>query len=64
MAFAANTIKLGAAQLIFAEADIEEVMIGGKVAGYKAAIDGVTHENIGLTALCKILWESQRKRVG
>ena len=63
MAFAKNTIRLGAAQLIFTEAAIEEVMIGKKVAGYKAAIDEVTYESTGLTTLCKILWESQRKRI-
>jgi|GEM_PF-2170956 len=60
MAFAKDTIKLGAARLIFTGADIQEVTIGGQVAGYKASIDGVTHENVGLTALCKTLWESQR----
>ena len=61
MTFANDTIKLKAAQSIFADADIQEVKIGGQVVGYKAAIDGVTHENVGLTALCKTLWESQRK---
>ena len=62
MAFAKDTIKLGAAQTIFAGADIQEIRIADRVAGYRATIDGQTTENTSLTALCAALWKSQVKR--
>ena len=61
MAFPKDTIRLCTAKTIFADAVIEEVLIGGKVAGYKATICGKTYEDTGLTALCETLWESRKK---
>ena len=60
MAFAKDTIKLGAAQLIFAGADIQEIRILDRVAGYRATVNGQTIEDTGLTALCATLWKSQK----
>ena len=60
MAFATDTIRLGAAQAIFVGADIQEIRIGDRVAGYRATVDGQTIENTGLTALCATLWKSQK----
>lgn len=53
MAYAKNTIKLGAAQVIFSNYNIEELSIGGKVAGYSAVVHGQKIEETGLTRLCK-----------
>ena len=61
MAFATDTIRLGAAQAIFVGADIQEIRIGDRVAGYRATVDEQTIENTGLTALCATLWKSQRE---
>jgi len=61
MAFAPDTIRLGAARLVFADADIQEIRIADRVAGYRATVDGQTIENTGLTALCATLWKSQRE---
>jgi len=61
MTFAKDTIKVGAAQAIFVGADIQEIRIGDRVAGYRATVDGQTIENTGLTALCATLWKSQRE---
>ena len=63
MAFPKDTIRLGTAKAIFADVDFEEVLIGGKVAGYKAAIDGFVYEHTSLTALCTALWNCQRTRI-
>jgi len=60
MAFAKDTIKLGAAQLIFTGADIQEIRILDRVAGYRATVNGQTIEDTGLTALCAALWKSQK----
>ena len=60
MAFAKDTIKLGAAQLIFAGADIQEIRIADRVAGYRATVNGQAIEDTGLTALCAALWKSQK----
>ena len=61
MAFATNTINLRAAQTIFAGADIQEIRIGDRVAGYRATANGQTIEDTGLTVLCATLWKSQRE---
>ena len=61
MAFATDTIRLGAAQAIFVGSDIQEIRIADRVAGYRATVDGQTIENTGLTALCAALWKSQRE---
>jgi len=60
MTFAKDTIKFGAAQLIFAGADIQEIRIADRVAGYRATVNGQTIEDTGLTALCAALWKSQK----
>ena len=60
MAFTKDTIKLGAAQLIFTGADIQEIRILDRVAGYRATVNGQTIEDTGLTALCATLWKSQK----
>ena len=61
MAFATDTIRLGAAQAIFVGADIQEIRILDRVAGYRATVNGQTIEDTGLTALCATLWKSQRE---
>ena len=60
MAFATDTIRLGAAQAIFVGADIQEIRIGDRVAGYRATVNGQAIEDTGLTALCATLWKSQK----
>jgi len=60
MAFTQGTINLRAAQLIFAGADIQEIRIADRVAGYRATVNGQTIEDTGLTALCAALWKSQK----
>ena len=60
MTFATDTINLRAAHRIFLGADIQEIRIGDRVAGYRATVDGQTTENTSLTALCAVLWKSQR----
>lgn len=52
MAYAKNTIKLGAAQAIFPKYNIMEFSFNGKVAGYSAVVNGETIEDTGLTRLC------------
>jgi len=61
MAFATNTINLRAAQTIFVGANIQEIRIADRVAGYRATVNGQTIEDTGLTALCAALWKSQRE---
>ena len=58
MTFPANTIKLGAAQAIFAEAKIEEIRIGDRIVGYEANFDGKTLQQTSLTTLCRSLWSA------
>jgi hypothetical protein len=61
MAFAKDTIKLGAAQAIFTDANIQEILIGGTVAGYQAKLGDTEYQSKGLTALCKLLWSSIKR---
>jgi len=63
MAFPQDTIRLGTAKAIFTGVDFEEVLIGYKVVGYKATIDGFVYEHTSLTALCTALWNCQRTRI-
>ena len=61
MAFPKDTMRLGTAKSTFTGVDFEEVLIGYKVVGYKATIDGFVYENTSLTALCKNLWSARKK---
>ena len=56
MAFTANSIKLGAAQSVFAGANIEAVEVGGKVVYYRANYKGISVEHKNLTDACRLLW--------
>lgn len=63
MAFPRDTIRLGAAKATFTGVVFEEVLIGDKVVGYKATLDGFVYETTSLTALCIALWDCQRTRI-
>ena len=63
MAFPKDTMRLGTAKSTFTGVDFEEVLIGYKVVGYKATIDGFVYEHTSLTALCTALWDCQRTRI-
>jgi hypothetical protein len=61
MAYAKDTIKLGAARAVFEGVDFQEVLIGGEVCGYRAEMpDGTVLENAGLTKLCQAVWAHAR----
>ncbi len=61
MSYPQNMIKLKAAAAIFTGVVFEPIEIGGKVAGYRAIVDGRRLEHTSLTQLCKELWERQRQ---
>lgn len=52
MAWAQNTIRLGAAARIFPNCNVQVVEYGGVVVGYSATVSGETLEHTGLTDLC------------
>ncbi|MEM8546498.1 MAG: hypothetical protein AAGF66_21205 [Cyanobacteria bacterium P01_H01_bin.119] len=55
MVWQKNTIKLGAAQRIFASFNVREVEVGDKVVGYQADIAGGVLAHTSLTDLCACL---------
>ncbi|MBW4444386.1 MAG: hypothetical protein KME10_24835 [Plectolyngbya sp. WJT66-NPBG17] len=57
MTFPAHTIRLGAAQAIFSNANISEIKIGDKTVGYRAMFNGAI-EDAALTSLCQRLWQA------
>lgn len=61
MAWKTGTIKLLAAQQIFADVTFDEIKINEKTVGYRAEWAGNTFEDPGLTALCSRLWQLATK---
>lgn len=56
MAFPAGTINLKAAQSIFLDCEIEPIEVGAKTVAYKAKFNGQDLQEVGLTDLCRRLW--------
>jgi hypothetical protein len=62
MGFPTGTIRLAAAQIIFAECDIQEIKLNGKTVGYRAAHNGLELQDFSLTGLCRLLWVASLSR--
>ena len=60
MAWTTPSIKKEPAEYIFVGVQISPVLIGNKTVGWTATMpDGRTFQDVGLTKLCRTLWENK-----
>jgi hypothetical protein len=62
MAFPKERITFATAASIFSNVSFSKILIGSKVVGYKATIDGETLEDTSITDLCNKVWLKQREK--